>query len=148
MAVRQVITRSGSDEAKLPRRSWRLRGACQGRALRVGPRWLADDSSPVLICLGAIDHGFEHLVRLAGGAADEPHLFQIVVGLEQVALLGLPHAVIRPGHRVIGIGGERAFVPDLGVVVASELAARIADQFATSALPSWSSGRSAVIARS
>ena len=43
-------------------------------------------------------------------------------------MLGLPHAVIRPGHRVIGIGGERAFVPDLGFVVASELAARIADQ--------------------
>src|SRR6185369_7246416 len=38
------------------------------------------------------------------------------------------HAVIGPSARVLGIGGQRALVPDFGVVVAAELAARIADQ--------------------
>src|SRR5262245_405284 len=52
----------------------------------------------------------------------------MIARLEQVALLGMPHAVIGPGAGVLGIGGERAFVPNLGVVVAAELAARIADQ--------------------
>ena len=76
----------------------------------------------------AVDCVFQHCVRLAIGAADQTHLFQIVLGLEQVTLFSMPHAVIRPSHSVIGIGGEWAFVPDLGVVVAPELAARITDQ--------------------
>jgi hypothetical protein len=80
------------------------------------------------VCVGAVDYVLEHLVRLAGGAADQAHLFQIVLGLEQVALLRLPHPVVRPGHSMIGIGGERAFVPHFGVVIAPELAARVADQ--------------------
>jgi hypothetical protein len=42
----------------------------------------------------AVDCVFQHCVCLAISAADEPDLFQIVLGLEQVALLGLPHAVI------------------------------------------------------
>ena len=41
-------------------------------------------------------------------------------------MLGLPHAVVRPSYGVIGIGSKSALVPDLGVVVAAELAARIA----------------------
>jgi hypothetical protein len=77
----------------------------------------------ILVRLGAVDHVLEHLVRLARGAADQAHLFQIVLGLEQVALLRLPHAVVRPCHCVIGIGGERAFVPDFGVVIAPSLKA-------------------------
>ena len=81
-----------------------------------------------LVRLGAVDHVLEHLVRLARGAADQAHLFQIVLGLEQVDLLRLPHAVVGPCHGVIGIGRERAFVPDFGVVIAPEFAVRIADQ--------------------
>ena len=58
----------------------------------------------------------------------DSHLGEVVARLEQIALLGVPHAVIRPGAGVRGIGGERPLVPDLGVVVAAELAAGIADQ--------------------
>src|SRR6202035_831015 len=53
---------------------------------------------------------------------------QVVLGLEQVALLGLPHAVIGPGQRVVRIGGERLVVPIFGVVVAAEFSAGVADQ--------------------
>src|SRR5208282_6401428 len=49
-------------------------------------------------------------------------------GLEHVALLGMPHAVVGPGHGMVRIGGERALVPGLGVVIAAELAAGVADQ--------------------
>ena len=52
----------------------------------------------------------EHLVRLAVRAADQADLFQVVLGFEQVALLGLPHAVVRPSYGVIGIGGKSALV--------------------------------------
>ena len=76
----------------------------------------------------AVDGVLEHPIGAAVGAADQAHLFQIVLGLEHIALLGLPHAVIRPSHGVVGIGGERPFVPDLGVVVAAELAAGVAEQ--------------------
>ena len=43
-------------------------------------------------------------------------------------MLRLPHAVVGPCHGVIGISGERAFVPDFGVVITPEFAARVADQ--------------------
>src|SRR3984885_6619983 len=82
-----------------------------------------------LIRPGAVDHFFERDVFVAiGVAADHRHLFQVVLGLEQVALLGLPHAVIGPGQSVVRIGGERLVVPIFGVVVAAELAAGVADQ--------------------
>ena len=72
-----------------------------------------------LVRLGALDHVLEHLVRLAIRTADETNLLQVVLGLEQVALLGLPHPVVGPGHRMVGIGRERALVPDLSVVIAA-----------------------------
>src|ERR1700733_2156271 len=92
----------------------------------------ADSSSDrcrSLVRPGAVDHFLERDIFVAlGVAADHRHLFQVVLGLEQVALLGLPHAVIGPGQRVVRIGGERLVVPIFGVVVAAELAAGIADQ--------------------
>src|SRR5580692_8118923 len=82
-----------------------------------------------LVGLGAVDHVPERNIFVAFGvAADGAHLFQVVLGLEQVALLGLPHAVIGPGQRVVRIGGERLVVPIFGVVVAAELTAGVADQ--------------------
>src|SRR5579864_9441937 len=78
---------------------------------------------------GAVDDFFERDIFAAFAvAADVAHLFQVILGLEQVALLGLPHAVIGPGQRVVRIGGERLVVPIFGVVVAAELAAGVADQ--------------------
>src|SRR6266545_2112956 len=69
----------------------------------------------------ALDHALELLVFLAlGVAADQPHLFQVVLGHQQVALLGVPHAVIGPGTHVVGVGGERLLVPELGILVAAE----------------------------
>src|SRR6185437_3705619 len=41
--------------------------------------------------------------------------------------LCLPHAVIGPRAHVVGVGGERLLVPELGVVVVAELAMRVAD---------------------
>src|SRR5580693_1645672 len=83
----------------------------------------------VLIRPGAVDHFLERDIFVARGvAADHRHLFQVVLGLEQVALLGLPHAVIGPGQGVVRIGGERLVVPIFGVVVAAELAAGVAEE--------------------
>src|SRR5262249_18222950 len=77
----------------------------------------------------AVDDALELDVFLAGRvAADEVDLFQVLLGLELVALLGMPHAVIRPGTDVVGIGGQRLLVPVLPILVAAELAAGIADE--------------------
>src|SRR5499427_10886815 len=76
----------------------------------------------------AVDHFLERNVFFALGAADQAHLLEIVLGLEQVALFGVPHAVIRPGQSVFWISGERLVVPIFGVVITAELAARIAEQ--------------------
>ena len=77
----------------------------------------------------AVNDVLEHLVGAAIGiAANQPHLFQIVLGFEHIALFGLPHAVIRPGHGMVGIGGKCALVPEFGVVVAAELAAGVTEQ--------------------
>src|SRR5262249_61759827 len=76
----------------------------------------------------AVDHFFERDVFFAFGAADQTHLLEIVLGLEQVALFGMPHAVIGPGQCVFRIGGERFVIPMFGIVVAPELAAPIARQ--------------------
>ena len=76
----------------------------------------------------AVDGVLEHPVGAAIGAADQAHLLQIVLSLEHVALFGLPHAVIRPGHRMVGIRRQRPLVPELSVIVAAELTAGIADQ--------------------
>src|SRR5262245_15676635 len=80
------------------------------------------------VSAGAIDHLFERDIFLALGAANLAHLLEIVFGLQQVALLGMPHAVIRPSQSVIRIRGERSVVPIFGVVVAAELAAGITEQ--------------------
>src|SRR6185295_13778536 len=48
-------------------------------------------------------------------------------GFQHVTAFHLPHAVILPGTDVVGIGGKRLFIPNLGGVIVSELAARIAD---------------------
>src|SRR4051812_44762690 len=94
-------------------------GPAKGRT-----RWLA--MTPCSIRPGAFDHALELGVLAAlGVAAQRLHLSEIFLGLEQIALLGVPHAVIRPGDGVGRIGGERPLVPDLGVVVAAELAAGI-----------------------
>src|SRR5215831_10586372 len=61
-------------------------------------------------------------------AVDQAHLLEVVLGLEEVALFGMPHAVIGPGQSVFGIGGKRLVVPIFGVVIAAQLAARIAEQ--------------------
>src|SRR3954471_19332298 len=78
---------------------------------------------------GAFDHALQFGVGAAlGVAAQRLHLGEVFLGLEQIALLGVPHAVIRPSDGVGRIGGECALVPDLGILVAAELAAGIADQ--------------------
>jgi len=82
----------------------------------------------VSVSAGAVDHLFERDIFLALGAADQAHLLEVVLSLEQVTLFGMPHAVIGPGQRVIGIGGKRFVVPVFGFVVAAELAAGIAEQ--------------------
>src|SRR5215469_9301787 len=64
----------------------------------------------------AVDHFLERNVFFALGAADQAHLLEVVLGLEQVALFGMPHAVIGPGQSVFGIGGKRLVVPIFGVV--------------------------------
>src|SRR5687767_9363085 len=69
---------------------------------------------------------FQILVLLALGAADQADLFQEVGGLELVALLDLPHAVILPGTHVLRIGRERALIPDLGKLIVAELAGGVA----------------------
>src|ERR1700730_14326018 len=45
-----------------------------------------------------------------------------------IALFDLPQAVILPGLDVVGIGLQRAFVPDLRHLVVAELAVGVADQ--------------------
>src|SRR6516162_9659421 len=76
----------------------------------------------------AVDHFLERNVFFALGAADQAHLLEVVLGLEEVALFGMPHAVIGPGQSVFGICGKRLVVPIFGVVIAAQLAARIAEQ--------------------
>src|SRR5262249_11657198 len=76
----------------------------------------------------SVDHLFECNIFLALGAADQTDLFKVVLGLEQVTLFGMPHAVIGPGQSVVGIGGERLVVPIFGVVIAAKLPARITEQ--------------------
>src|SRR6186997_2332894 len=129
-----------------PRRSWCCRWRASRRPISPGcwPRptppnsaggcfrrrrpSLADLYKCALVRAGACDHALELGVFAALGAAQRFHLGEIVARLEQIALFGVPHAVIRPGAGMGGIGGQRALVPELGVFVAAELAARIADQ--------------------
>jgi hypothetical protein len=54
----------------------------------------------------SVDHFFERDIGLAFAAANQADLFQVVLGLEQIALLSVPHAVIGPRHGVIWIRGE------------------------------------------
>src|SRR5262249_32328693 len=82
----------------------------------------------LLIRPRSVDHLFECDIFLALGAANQTYLFKVVLGLEQVALFGMPHAVIGPGQSVVRIGGECLIVPIFGIVIAAKLAARIAEQ--------------------
>src|SRR5262249_20648793 len=108
-------------------------GAAQHAVVRCRPGIVAHSElagiQGFLVRPGTVDHFLERDVFVAlGVAADRVHLFQVVVGLQQVALFGLPHAVIGPGQGVVRIGGQRLLVPVFGVVVAAELAAGVADE--------------------
>src|SRR5260221_101632 len=52
----------------------------------------------------------------------------MVLRLVAVALLDLPQPVILPGLDVVGVGLQRALVPDLRHLVVAELAIGVADQ--------------------
>src|SRR5262245_40894895 len=52
----------------------------------------------------------------------------MILRLVAVALFDLPQAVVLPGLDVVGIGFQRALVPDLRDLVVAELAVGIADQ--------------------
>src|SRR5512140_3730180 len=52
----------------------------------------------------------------------------MILRLVAVALFDLPQPVILPGLDVVGVGLERALVPDLRDLVVAELAIGIADQ--------------------
>src|ERR1700739_1947650 len=69
------------------------------------PRRVTVDMRSTLIRRGAVDDAFGVPVfRAIGVAADDADLFEVVLGLEQIALLGLPRPIIGPRQRVIGIG--------------------------------------------
>ena len=53
---------------------------------------------------------------------------QVILRLLAVALFDLPQAVILPGLDVVGVGLQRALVPDLRHLVVAELAIGVADQ--------------------
>src|SRR5436853_4246444 len=68
------------------------------------------------------------LIFLAGlVAADRLDLLQEVGGLEHVALLDLPHAVILPGLHMLRVDRERVLIPDLGELIVAELAREISE---------------------
>src|SRR6476659_11392212 len=67
------------------------------------------------------------ILLAVGGTANQLHLLQVILGLEPVPLLSLPHAVVGPRAHVIGVGGERLLVPELRIVVVAQLAMRVSD---------------------
>src|ERR1700733_15509430 len=64
----------------------------------------------------------------AVGARELGDLVQVIFRLFAVALFELPQAVVLPGPHVVGVGSERALIPDLRKLVVAELAIGIADQ--------------------
>src|SRR5437763_14413316 len=70
---------------------------------------------PHSITDGAFHHALEALIFGAGrSAADQADLLEEVLGLEHIALLDVPHAVIVQTAHVSGIGSERPLAPRLG----------------------------------
>src|SRR5262245_51910030 len=101
-----------------------VKRTCAGKRPR-----MAGAAGQDLVRHRAFDDALELGVFLARRvAADQPHLFQVVLGHQHVALLGVPHAVVGPGAHVIRVGGERLLVPELRILVAAKLAAGIADE--------------------
>src|SRR5262249_5955911 len=72
--------------------------------------------------------GRERVIFLAAGTGELRDLGEMELRLLAIALLDLPQAVILPGLDVVGIGLQRALVPDLRELVVAELAIGIADQ--------------------
>src|SRR3981189_148933 len=70
----------------------------------------------------------ERAVFFACRAGELGDLVQVILRLVAVALFDLPQAVILPGLDVVGIGLERALVPDLRHLVVADLAVGVADQ--------------------
>src|SRR5581483_7035289 len=72
--------------------------------------------------------GSERTILLAAGAGELRDLRQVILRLIAIALFDLPQAVILPGLDVVGVGLQRALVPDLRELVVAELAVGVADQ--------------------
>src|SRR5436309_10012242 len=70
----------------------------------------------------------ERAVLFALRARERGDATQVILRLVAVALFDLPQPVILPGLDVVGIGLQRALVPDLRDLVVAELAIGIADQ--------------------
>src|SRR6516225_10426706 len=77
------------------------------KARTLDVKYSPSDGWILLIRPRSVDHFLERNVFFALGAADQAHLLEVVLGLEEVALFGMPHAVIGPGQSVFGIGGKR-----------------------------------------
>src|SRR5580704_11434454 len=67
-------------------------------------------------------------VFFAVGAGEQRDLAQVIFCLLAVALFKLPQPIILPGLDVVGVGLQRALVPDLRKLVVAELAIGITDQ--------------------
>jgi hypothetical protein len=67
-------------------------------------------------------------VFFAVGAGEQRDLAQVIFRLLAVALFELPQPVISLGLDVVGVGLQRALIPDLRKLVVAELAIGIADQ--------------------
>src|SRR5580704_3802256 len=72
--------------------------------------------------------GRERAVFLAVDASQSGDPAQMILRLVAVTLFDLPQSVILPGLDMVGIGLQRALVPDLRDLVVAELAIGIADQ--------------------
>src|SRR5580700_10569564 len=70
----------------------------------------------------------ERAIFLAVGAGQCRDPAQMILRLVAVALFDLPQPVILPGLDVVGVGLQRALVPDLRDLVVAELAIGVADQ--------------------
>src|SRR5215204_2374463 len=80
------------------------------------------------ICDVTLEHALQRLVFLAtGSAADQLNRLQISFCLQTVSLLGMPHAIVRPGANMLRIGGKCLLIPELRVVIAPEFPAGIAE---------------------
>src|ERR1700760_1935008 len=72
--------------------------------------------------------GRQRTIFGAAGARKLGNPVQMILRLVAVALFELPQAIVLPGLDVVGVGLQRALVPDLRKPVVAELAIGIADQ--------------------